>query len=106
MDESHRSIYNTYGEVLSYFKTITLGLTATPTNIIDHNTFKLFNCGDGIPTFAYTFEEAVNNVPPYLSNFQVMKIQTKFQMEGISKRTISLVEYESADQIGRKQIRS
>jgi len=90
VDESHRSIYNTYGEVLDYFKTITLGLTATPTDIIDHNTFKLFHCEDGLPTFAYTYEEAVNNVPPYLCNFQVMKIQTKFQMEGISKRTISL----------------
>jgi type I restriction enzyme, R subunit len=90
VDESHRSIYNTYGEVLDYFKTITLGLTATPTDIIDHNTFNLFHCEDGLPTFAYTFEEAVNNVPPYLSNFQVMKIQTKFQMQGISKRTISL----------------
>ena len=90
VDESHRSIYNTYGEVLDYFKTITLGLTATPTDIIDHNTFELFNCEDGVPTFAYTFEEAVNNIPPYLCNFQVMKIQTKFQMEGISKRTISL----------------
>lgn len=90
VDESHRSIYNTFGEVLSYFKTITLGLTATPTDIIDHNTFELFHCEDGIPTFAYTYEEAVNNVPPYLSNFQVIKIQTKFQMEGISKRTISL----------------
>lgn len=90
IDESHRSIYNTYGEVLNYFKTITLGLTATPTDIIDHNTFQLFHCEDGIPTFAYTFEEAVNNTPPFLSNFQVMKIQTKFQMEGISKRTISL----------------
>jgi type I restriction enzyme, R subunit len=90
IDESHRSIYNTYGEILDYFKTITLGLTATPTDIIDHNTFKLFTCEDGLPTFAYTFEEAVNNVPPYLCNFQVMKIQTKFQMQGISKRTISL----------------
>ncbi|OYW39512.1 MAG: restriction endonuclease subunit R [Hydrogenophilales bacterium 12-61-10] len=90
VDESHRSIYNTYGEVLDYFKTLTLGLTATPTDIIDHNTFRLFHCEDGLPTFAYTFEEAVNNVPSYLSNFQVMKIQTKFQMEGISKRTISL----------------
>lgn len=90
IDESHRSIYNTYGEILDYFKTITLGLTATPTDIIDHNTFQLFHCDDGLPTFAYTFEEAVNNVPPYLSNFQVMKIQTKFQIEGISKRTISL----------------
>lgn len=90
IDESHRSIYNTYGEVLNYFKTITLGLTATPTNVIDHNTFKLFRCDDGIPTFAYTFEEAINHVPPYLSSFQVMKIQTRFQMEGISKRTITL----------------
>jgi type I restriction enzyme R subunit len=90
IDESHRSIYNTYGEVLDYFKTITLGLTATPTDIIDHNTFSLFHCEDGLPTFAYTYEEAVNNIPPYLSSFQVMKIQTRFQMEGISKRTISL----------------
>ncbi len=90
IDESHRSIYNTYGEILDYFKTITLGLTATPTDIIDHNTFQLFHCENGLPTFAYTFEEAVNNMPPYLCNFQVMKIQTRFQMEGISKRTITL----------------
>ncbi|MBD2427670.1 DEAD/DEAH box helicase family protein [Phormidium sp. FACHB-1136] len=92
VDESHRSIYNTYKEVLDYFKTITLGLTATPTDILDHNTFQLFHCEDGLPTFAYTFEEAVNHEPPYLCNFQVMKIQTKFQNEGISKRTISLAD--------------
>lgn len=90
IDESHRSIYNTYGEILDYFKAINLGLTATPTDVIDHNTFKLFACENGLPTFAYTYEEAVNNTPPYLCDFQVMKIQTKFQMEGISKRTISL----------------
>ncbi len=90
IDESHRSIYNTYGEVLNYFNTINLGLTATPTDIIDHNTFELFHCEDGLPTFAYTYAEAVNNQPPYLCDFQVMKIQTKFQKEGISKRTISL----------------
>lgn len=90
VDESHRSIYNTYGEILDYFNTITLGLTATPTDVIDHNTFKLFECEEGVPTFAYSYEEAVNNIPPYLSNFQVMKIKTKFQEEGISKRSISL----------------
>lgn len=95
VDESHRSIYNTYQEVLDYFNTITLGLTATPTDVIDHNTFKLFECEDGLPTFAYSYEEAVNNVPPYLSNFQVMKIKTKFQEEGISKRTISLEDQKS-----------
>lgn len=90
IDESHRSIYNTYGEVLSYFNAINLGLTATPTDVIDHNTFKLFRCDDGLPTFAYTYEEAIEHNPPYLCDFQVMKLQTKFQAEGISKRTISL----------------
>ncbi len=90
VDESHRSIYNTYQEILDYFNTITLGLTATPTDVIDHNTFQLFECEDGIPTFAYSYEEATNHIPPFLSNFQVMKIKTKFQDEGISKRTISL----------------
>ncbi|KJS12611.1 MAG: restriction endonuclease subunit R [Peptococcaceae bacterium BRH_c8a] len=102
IDESHRSIYNTYGEVLDYFKTISLGLTATPTDIIDHNTFKLFNCEDGLPTFAYTYEEAVNNIPPYLCNFQVMKIHTKFQNEGISKRTISLEDQKRLILEGKK----
>lgn len=90
VDESHRSIYNTYQEILDYFNTITLGLTATPTDVIDHNTFQLFECEDGVPTFAYSYEEAVNHIPPFLSNFQVMKIKTKFQGEGINKRTISL----------------
>ncbi len=90
VDESHRSIYNTYQEILDYFNTITLGLTATPTDVIDHNTFKLFETEDGVPTFAYSYDEAVNHIPPYLCNFQVMKIKTKFQQEGISKRTISL----------------
>jgi type I restriction enzyme, R subunit len=90
VDESHRSIYNTYQEVLNYFNTITLGLTATPTDVIDHNTFQLFEVEDGLPTYAYTYDEAVNHVPPYLCNFQVMKIKTKFQEEGISKRTIAL----------------
>jgi type I restriction enzyme R subunit len=90
VDESHRSIYNTYQEILNYFKAINLGLTATPTDVIDHNTFNLFTCEDGLPTYAYTYEEAVNNIPPYLCDFQVMKIQTQFQIKGISKRTISL----------------
>lgn len=89
VDESHRSIYNVYQNVLSYFNTIILGLTATPTDVVDHNTFELFDCEDGLPTFAYTFEDAVNNKPPYLSNFEVMKLTTKFQQEGIHLSTIS-----------------
>lgn len=89
IDESHRSIYNVYQNILSYFNAIILGLTATPTDAIDHNTFELFDCEDGLPTFAYTFEDAINNTPPYLSNFEVMKLTTKFQQEGIHIHTIT-----------------
>lgn len=90
IDESHRSIYNTYGEVLNYFTAIKLGLTATPRDVVDHNTFALFECEDGLPTFAYSYDEAIDHVPPYLCDFRVLKIKTKFQGEGISKRTVSL----------------
>jgi type I restriction enzyme R subunit len=41
-------------------------------------------------TFAFSYEEALDHTPPYLCDFQVMKIKTKFQDEGLSKRTISL----------------
>ncbi len=91
-DESHRSIYNVYKNIFDYFDSIQLGLTATPTNKIDHNTFMLFGCEDGLPTFAYTYEEAINNIPPYLSDFEVLRIRTRFQQEGINSETISLAE--------------
>ena len=77
-DESHRSIYNVYRNIFDYFDSIQLGLTATPTDYIDHNTFQLFECDDGIPTFNYSYEEALNDDPPYLSDFEVLKVRTKF----------------------------
>jgi type I restriction enzyme R subunit len=88
-DESHRSIYNVYKNIFDYFDTIQLGLTATPKDAVEHNTFGLFECEEGIPTYAYSYEEAINNNPPYLSDFEVIKVRTKFQKEGIRKNNIS-----------------
>jgi type I restriction enzyme R subunit len=93
-DESHRSIYNVYKNIFDYFDAIQLGLTATPKDAVEHNTFSLFNCDDGIPTYAYSYEEAVNNNPPYLCDYEVLKIRTKFQKEGIRKNNISIAEQE------------
>jgi len=81
--KSHRSIYNTYKSVLDYFNAIKLGLTATPRDHIDHDTFKIFECDANDPTFAYTYEEAANHEPPYLCDFEVLKVRSKFQLEGI-----------------------
>ncbi|MFQ5713806.1 MAG: DEAD/DEAH box helicase family protein [Candidatus Scalinduaceae bacterium] len=91
-DESHRSIYNVYKNIFDYFDAIQLGLTATPKDAIEHNTFKLFDCEDGLPTFAYSYEEAINNIPPYLSDFEVLKLRTRFQQEGINSETIAEAE--------------
>lgn len=93
-DESHRSIYNVYKNIFAYFDAIQLGLTATPKDAVEHNTFGLFECEDGIPTYAYSYEEAINNKPPYLCDFEVLKIRTKFQKEGIRQNNISLAEQE------------
>lgn len=82
-DESHRSIYNIYQQVVRYFYGLTLGLTATPRDHVDYDTFTLFDCPPGEPTFAYGFDEAVGHDPPYLCDFEVLKVRTKFQVEGI-----------------------
>ena len=87
-DESHRSIYNIYKSVLDYFNAIKLGLTATPRDHIDHDTFKMFECEAGDPTFAYSYEEAVAHEPPYLCDFEVLKVRSKFQLEGIKGETL------------------
>ena len=87
-DESHRSIYNVYRSVLDYFDALTIGLTATPRDHVDHHTFKLFECDANDPTFAYSYEEAINHEPPYLNDFVVLKVRSKFQLEGIKGGTL------------------
>jgi len=80
-DESHRSIYNRYKSLLDHFDALQLGLTATPTDYIDHNTFELFACSDGLPTFNYDYRAAVDE--KYLADYRVLDAQTTFQIEGI-----------------------
>jgi type I restriction enzyme R subunit len=60
-DESRRSIYSHYRAILDHFDAMHLGLTATPTDFLDHNTFELFGCQDAIPTFYYGYDEAVRD---------------------------------------------
>ncbi|WP_367871719.1 DEAD/DEAH box helicase family protein [Luteolibacter sp. Populi] len=81
-DESHRSIYSRYKAILDHFDAINLGLTATPTDFIDHNTFELFGCQGDSPTFYYGYEEAVRDkhLVPYRP---VHVARTGFQIEGL-----------------------
>lgn len=90
IDEAHRSIYNRYKAIFEYFDSLLVGLTATPKDSIDHNTFELFDCGSGDPTFSYELEEAVSS--NYLVPFENLDVSTKFLREGIKYAQLSAEE--------------
>ena len=80
-DECHRSIYNKWKDVFTYFDAIEIGLTATPADLIDRDTFRFFDCEDNTPTTLYTYEDAVEE--KVLVPFKVYKTQTHFQIAGV-----------------------
>ncbi len=86
-DESHRSIYNFYKGIFDHFDAMQLGLTATPTDYIDHNTYQLFRCADGMPTYHYPYETAVKD--HVLVSFKTLASQTTFQVDGIKAENLS-----------------
>ncbi len=97
-DESHRSIYNYYGQLFLKFDSLKIGLTATPVDFIDRDTFKFFGTDKGNPTFAYTYEQAIKD--KYLCPYEVMNIQTKFQEKGIKFDLLSKEEQEKLKNSG------
>lgn len=91
VDEAHRSIYNRYKAIFDYFDASIVGLTATPKDGIDHNTFELFGCSNEDPTFLYELHQAV---PQYLNAYKNIDISTNFLREGIKYKDLSDKEKE------------
>lgn len=91
-DEAHRSIYNKYRAIFDYFDAPLLGMTATPKNEIDRNTYDIFDLADGNPTFAYELAEAVE--AGYLVDFKTVEMKLKFLEEGIKYDELSDEEKE------------
>jgi type I restriction enzyme, R subunit len=81
IDEAHRSIYAKYGAIFEYFDAQLVGLTATPKDEVDHNTYRLFHLEDGVPTDAYSLDEAVD--AGYLVPPKGVSVGTKFLRAGI-----------------------
>jgi len=92
IDESHRSIYKKYQAIFDYFDAILLGLTATPKNDLDKNTYEVFDLENNVPTFAYELEEAVND--NYLVPYHTIETKLKFMEEGIHYDDLSEEEKE------------
>src|SRR5207253_7902017 len=97
IDEAHRSVYQKYRAIFEYFDSFLVGLTATPTDEVDHNTYSLFELEDGVPTDAYGLEEAVRDkflVPP-----RAVSVPLRFQREGMNYDQLSDEEKERWDAI-------
>ncbi|MDD7035949.1 MAG: DEAD/DEAH box helicase family protein [Firmicutes bacterium] len=80
-DEAHRSIYNKYKDIFNYFDAPLVGLTATPKDEIDKNTYEIFNLEKGVPTYGYELAQAVKD--GYLVDFISVETRLKFIEQGI-----------------------
>ena len=80
-DEAHRSIYNKYRDIFSYFDAPLVGLTATPKDEIDKNTYEVFELENGVPTYGYDLAQAVKD--GYLVDYVSVESKLKFIEQGI-----------------------
>lgn len=95
IDESHRSIYQKYKSIFEYFDARIVGLTATPRQDLDKNTYGFFKLEDGVPTYAYDLDQAVHDryLVPYRSIVTTLKLPT----EGLHYDELSPEEQELFD---------
>lgn len=92
VDEAHRSIYNKYKDIFTYFDALLVGLTATPKDQIDKNTYEIFDLESGVPTYGYELSQAVPD--GYLVNFVPIETKLKFITHGISYEELPPEEQE------------
>ena len=86
-DEAHRSIYNKYKDIFNYFDAPLVGLTATPKDEIDKNTYAIFELESGVPTYGYELAQAVQD--GYLVDFMSVETTLKFIQQGIVYNDLS-----------------
>ncbi len=87
IDEAHRSVYQRYRAIFEYFDSYLVGLTATPKDEIDKNTYSLFDLEDGVPTDAYSLEEAVADghlVPPVAISVPLKIVRSGLRYDDLS----------------------
>ncbi|MDY7062899.1 MAG: DEAD/DEAH box helicase family protein [Sarcina ventriculi] len=92
VDESHRSIYRKYRAIFEYFDASLIGLTATPKDEIDKNTYNIFDLENGVPTYAYEYEKAVED--GFLVDYSTIEVKSKIMEDGIKYDELSEEEKE------------
>ena len=97
IDEAHRSVYQKYRAIFDWFDALLVGLTATPKDEIDRNTYTLFNLEDGVPTDAYSLDDAV--AEGYLVPALPVSVPLKFLRTGIHYHQLSEAEKDEWDSL-------
>ena len=92
IDESHRSIYKKYRSIFDYFDAYLIGLTATPRDEIDKNTYSIFDLENRVPTYAYEYEKAVED--GYLVDYRTIEVKSKVMEAGIKYDDLTQEEKE------------
>lgn len=87
IDESHRSIYRKFRAIFEYFDASLVGLTATPKDEIDKNTYTIFDMENGVPTYAYEYEKAVDD--GFLVDYSTVEVKSKVMEDGIKYDELS-----------------
>ena len=96
VDEAHRSIYAKYGALFTYFDSYLVGLTATPKDEVDKNTYSMFQQQQGVPTFAYSLDEAITD--GYLVMPKPISVPVHFPRDGITYDELSEEEKQEWDE--------
>ena len=92
VDEAHRSVYSKYRQIFEYFDGFLVGLTATPKDEVEKDTYGIFDLQKGMPTYAYEDDKAYDQgylVPP-----TKISVATKFLREGVKYKDLSPEEQE------------
>ncbi|MBQ9021231.1 MAG: DEAD/DEAH box helicase family protein [Eggerthellaceae bacterium] len=97
IDEAHRSIFKKYKEIFEYFDAFMVGLTATPVNEVDRNTYDFFEVERGVPTYVYEYATAVYQ-DHVLVPFTGIETHTSFLDEGITYADLSPEEQEALEE--------
>ena len=95
IDEAHRSVYRKYKAIFEWFDSLLVGLTATPKDEIDINTYELFHLETGVPTDSYDLEQAVRD--GFLTPPRALDVPIKFPRQGIKYDDLSDAEKEEWD---------
>ena len=97
IDEAHRSVYRKYRGIFEYFDSLLMGLTATPKDEVDRNTYDLFDLETGVPTDAYSLDDAIKD--SYLVPPRSVSVPLRFVREGIKYDELSDHEKEEWDEL-------